>query len=120
MILLLKLWRECIIAVLAFLLLFMLAVANNYAGKLKKMDAKCKAQVAKIEQAQHAALIKQQDKANEVSASYESERAEQQVKTQVVYKTIEKIIERPVYRNVCIDGDGLQQINSLIKADNSS
>lgn len=112
---LVKLWRECIIALLAFLFLFMLAVANNYAGKLKKADADCKSKIAKIEQAQHAALIKQQDKVNEVSASYEEERAEQQVKTQVVYKTIEKIIDRPVYRNVCIDDDGVSSLNNLIQ-----
>lgn len=120
MILLIKLWRECIIVVLAFLFVFMLAVANNYAGKLKKADADCKSKIAKIEQVQHAALIKQQDKVNEVSASYEEERADQQVKTQVVYKTIEKIIDRPIYRNVCIDDSGLSELNSLIKADNSS
>lgn len=119
-IILLKFWRECIIVLIAILFLIALATANHYSGKLKDADAKCKAQIAKIEQEQQKALIEQQNKANEVSASYEEERAEQQVRTQVVYKTVEKIVTKPVYRNVCIDADGLHEINSLIKANNPS
>ena len=116
----LKFWRECIIVLIAILFLIALATANHYSGKLKDADAKCKAQIAKIEQAQQKALIEQQNIANKVSASYETERAEQQVKTQIVYKQIEKIVTKPVYRNVCIDDSGLSEINSLIKANNPS
>ena len=111
----LKFWRECIIVLIAILLLIALAAANHYSGKLKDADAKCKAQIAKIEQEQQKALIEQQNKANEVSASYEEERAEQQVRTQVVYRTVEKIVTKPIYRNVCIDADGLNTLNGLIQ-----
>lgn len=119
-IILLKFWREVIIAALLFMLILVSVFSDNLSNKLKKADAKCKAQIAKIEQAQQKALIEQQNKANEVSASYETERAEQQVRTQVVYKTVEKIVTKPIYRNVCIDADGLHEINSLIKANNTS
>lgn len=61
-------------------------------------------------------MIEQQNKANKVSASYEAERFRTaKVRTQVVYKQIEKIVTKPVYRNVCIDDSGLSEINSLIK-----
>lgn len=119
-IILLKFWREVIIAALLFMLILVSVFSDNLSNKLKKAEAQCKAQIAKIEQEQQKALIEQQNKANEVSASYEAERAEQQVRTQVVYKTVEKIVTKPVYRNVCIDADGLHEINSLIKANNPS
>ena len=115
MILLIKFWRECIIAILVITVVILLAVQNYTAGKLNDAESKCKAQIAKIEQEQQKALIEQQNKANEVSASYEEERAEQQVRTQVVYKTVEKIVTKPVYRNVCIDADGLNTLNGLIQ-----
>lgn len=39
-------------------------------------------------------------------------------KERVVYKTItetvDKIVERPVYRNLCLDTDGLQQLNAAV------
>ena len=119
-IILLKFWREVIIAALLFMLILVSVFSDNLSNKLKKAEAQCKAQIAKIEQAQQKALIEQQNIANKVSADYETERAEQQVRTQVVYKTVEKIVNRPVYRNVCLDDAGLHEINSLIKASDSS
>lgn len=120
MIILLKFWRECIIALLVFLLLICLFIQNYQAKQIKSANAACKAEIAKIELAQHQAQVAEQNKVNEVSATYEEDRAERQIETQIIYKTIEKIVDRPVYRNTCIDEYGLHEINSLIKADNSS
>ena len=33
---------------------------------------------------------------------------------------MQKIVERPVYKSACVDADGMQQINDLIKAGNTS
>ena len=40
-------------------------------------------------------------------------------KNKVVIKEVQKIIDRPVYRNICIDADGVSAINSLIPKNTS-
>ena len=76
MIILLKFWRECIIALLVFLLLICLFIQNYQSKKIKSANAACKAEIAKIELAQHQAQVAEQNKVNEVSATYEEDRAE--------------------------------------------
>lgn len=61
----LKFWRECIIAVLAFLLLICLFLLNSKTGKLEQADAKCIAQIQKIELKQQGDLITAQSKVRE-------------------------------------------------------
>ncbi len=110
-----KFWRECIIAVLAFLLLICLFLLNSKTGKLEQAEAKCTAQIQKIELAQQTALKQANDKANQVSADYEKLKATQQVKIQTIRDTVQKIVERPVYRDRnCFDSDGMQQLGKAI------
>ena len=110
-----KFWRECIIAVLAFLLLICLFLLNSKTGKLEQAEAKCTAQIQKIELAQQTALNQANEKANQVSADYEQLKATQQVKIQTVRDTVQKIVERPVYRDRnCFDSDGMQQLGKAI------
>ncbi|EXB27571.1 hypothetical protein J537_0581 [Acinetobacter baumannii 1437282] len=115
-----KFWREIIICFLAIFLIIALAVLNHKSGLLKEAEQKCIAQIQKIEHAQVEALAKQQDKVNKVSADYEKLRSEQRTKVETVTRTVQKIVDRPIYLNRCIDDDGLQQINSLIEARDSS
>ncbi|NNP71234.1 hypothetical protein [Acinetobacter sp. Ac_5812] len=115
-----KFWREILIGFLAFFLVITLALLNHKIGQLKEADQKCNEQIQKIERAQVEALAKQQDKVNKVSADYEKLRSEQRTKVETVTRTVQKIVERPIYLNRCIDDDGLQQINSLIQARDSS
>ncbi|OEY95969.1 hypothetical protein BJD20_12730 [Acinetobacter proteolyticus] len=115
-----KFWREILIGFLAFFLVITLALLNHKIGQLKDADQKCNEQIQKIERAQVEALAKQQDKVNKVSADYEKLRSEQRTKVETVTRTVQKIVERPVYFNRCIDDDGVQQINSLIEAGNTS
>lgn len=48
--------------------------------------------------------------------------AEQQCQAQIqdIEREVQKIVERPVYKSACVDADGVQQINDLIKAGNTS
>lgn len=115
-----KFWREIIIGFLAFLLLITLAVLKHKTGQLKQADQKCIEQIQKIERTQVEALAKQQDKVNKVSTDYEKLRSEQRAKVETVTREVQKIVERPIYLNRCIDDDGLQQINGLIDARDSS
>lgn len=115
-----KFWREILIGFLAFLLVIALAVLNHKIGQLNEADQKCNEKIQRIERAQVEALAKQKDKVNKVSADYEKLRSEQRTKVETVTRTVQKIVERPVYLNRCIDDDGVQQINSLIQARDSS
>lgn len=63
-----KFWRECIITILVFLLLICLFLLNSKTSKLEQAEAKCTAQIQKIELAQQTALKQANEKANQVSA----------------------------------------------------
>lgn len=115
-----KFWREIIICFLAFLLLITLSVLNHKTGQLKAADQKCIAQIQEIERKQVKALAEAQNKANEVSSDYEQIKAEQRAKVETVTRTVQKIVERPIYKSVCFDADGLSEINSLIKTSDAS
>lgn len=58
----------------------------------------------------------QQIEMNKVSADYEKLKSEQATKVEYVIRTINKYIDRPIYRNVCIDDDGRVQLNELIES----
>jgi len=108
------------IAVFCVLWVCQLVYSNHLAGQLKEADAKCIAKVQEIEQTQLKALAEKQNKINEVSANYEAEKSKQRVKVETVTREVQKIIDRPVYLNRCIDADGLRQINSLINTSSAS
>ena len=83
-------------------------------ARLNKADAeKAKAVAASVQSYINSAQ-KQQSPFNKVSAYYEKLKSEQRMKNKVVIKEVQKIIDRPVYRNICIDADGVSAINSLI------
>jgi len=107
------------IAVLSFICIGQLAYTNHLAGNLKKAETQCQQKIQKLKDDQQKELAKAQDKANQASADYEKLKSEQRVKNEVVIKEVQKIIDRPVYRNVCIDDDGVRQLNSLIPQNTS-
>lgn len=107
------------IAVLIFACIGQLAYTNHLAGNLKKAEIQCQQKIQELKDSQQKELIKAQDKANQVSSDYEKLKSEQRVKNEVVIKEVQKIVDRPVYRNICIDDDGLRQLNSLISQNTS-
>ncbi|MCX2426718.1 hypothetical protein OQ601_06030 [Acinetobacter baumannii] len=115
-----KFWREIIIGFLAFLLVICLAVLNHKTGQLKEAEQKCQSQIQEIERKNLKALAEKQNQINKVSADYEQVKAEQNTKVEYIEREVQKIVERPVYKSSCIDDDGVQQINDLIKAGNTS
>ncbi len=117
-ILLNKRWTAIII--LFVLLIIQTAITNQYAGKLKQADQKCIAQIQEIERKQVKALADAQNKANKASAEYEQVKAEQRAKVETVTRTVQKIVERPIYQRDCFDSTGLSEINSLIKTSDTS
>ena len=102
-------------AIFVVLYVGQIAYTNHLAKELRQAESNCQAKILKLEQQHQQAIQKQQTTINKLSADYEERIANQKVKVETVTKYVDKIIERDVYRNVCIDDDGLQSINSLIK-----
>ena len=115
-----KYWREIIIGFLAFLLVICLAVLNHKTGQLKEAEQKCQSQIQEIERKNLKVLAEKQNQINKVSADYEQVKAEQNTKVEYIEREVQKIVERPVYKSSCIDDAGVQQLNELIKAGNTS
>lgn len=72
--------------------------------------AAAKRDLAALNAAQAAYAAKETEYAT-LSATYESLRATRSAAAETRTRTIEKIVERPVYHNVCLDDDGLRLIN---------
>lgn len=104
-----KFWRPLAIAALLLVLVVAWRVdrATQYQAGEAEATAKISAELAKT-------AAKQQDAANSASADYQAAKAAAAEKERVQYVQVQKIVERPVYRNVCIDDDGLLIINSAI------
>ena len=48
----------------------------------------------------------------QASAKYQIEKTKREAEQGVQYVEVEKIVDRVIYRNVCLDDDGLSAINS--------
>lgn len=112
----LKYWRECLIALLAFLILCLIMILNHKDEVIEKQKQEHIAYIQEQKQKYLEAAQQQQIEMNKVSADYEKLKSEQATKVEYVTRTINKYIDRPVYRNVCIDDDGRVQLNELIKS----
>lgn len=49
-----------------------------------------------------------------ISEKYQSEKAMREEKERVRYVQVQKIVEKPTYRNICVGSDGLSVINAAI------
>ena len=52
--------------------------------------------------------------ANRAATGFEKDRTKNETRTRTITIEVDKIIDRPVYRNVCLDTDGLQLIAAAI------
>lgn len=60
------------------------------------------------------AAIEKAKQDRESSAVYQTGKAVREEKERVRYVQVQKIVEKPVYRNVCVDSDGVSVINAAI------
>ena len=58
--------------------------------------------------------IEKAKKDRETSAAYQTGKAVREEKERVRYVQVQKIVEKPVFRNTCLDSDGLSVINAAI------
>lgn len=50
----------------------------------------------------------QQRMVSRAAAQFESQRTQRDARERVVVREVERVLEKPVYRNVCLDDDGLR------------
>ena len=115
--------RWTLIIVLLIYAVFQTWQSNSLAGDLNKAEADCKTKVQqeidKAVKPYKDAELEAQERAQKAGEDYEQTKETERVKTETITREVQKIIERPVYLNVCIDDDGLRIINSLITNDSS-
>lgn len=80
-------------------------------------------QAWRYQAAQADALQAQADKKDEnattadtAAQAHEADKAATRVEFRTVYRDVEKIVERPVYRSQCLDADGLRALSRAIGA----
>lgn len=61
-----------------------------------------------------AAAIEHAEHARKSSAAYQVQKAAREQKERVRYVQVQKIVERPAYRNRCLDADGVSIVNAAI------
>ena len=128
-----KFYQAIIITLMAFFLTAVLFSgfktwqAKHYKTQLENAELKCKqdkdsihtqyqTDATKAEKAYQEALLQKQQTINQLSADYEQAKADRKTEVEYRTRTVQKIIERPVYINSCADADGVSELNSLIKS----
>lgn len=119
----LKKFYQVIIVVLVCFSLSLMALSviqtirlNSAIHELEVIESKHLAEKEKEKSDYLESLMEKQGEINAISSEYEALRQEQSEKQRVIYKTVEKIVDRPIYRNVCLDDDGLSEINKAVNA----
>jgi hypothetical protein len=67
---------------------------------------------ASAEKAAHDAYVAQTEKLNAAAQALEVAKNEKEIVYRTITQTVDRIVDRPVYRNVCLDADGLRNINA--------
>lgn len=106
---LLKNWKLILIAVCFALIVG--AWQYDHAAQYKRGR---ESMAAEISGRLKDAAIEKAKQDRESSAMYQADKAVREEKERVRYVEVQKIVEKPVYRNVCVDSDGLSVINAAI------
>lgn len=108
-ILLLKNWK--LIAVLVCAVLVVSAWQYDHAAQYKRGR---ESMAAEISGRLKDAAIEKAKSDQVISEKYQTGKAVREEKERVRYVQVQKIVEKPVFRNVCIDSDGVSVINAAI------
>lgn len=107
--LLLKNWK--LIAVLVCAVLVVSAWQYDHAAQYKRGR---ESMAAEISGRLKDAAIEKAKSDQVISEKYQTGKAVREEKERVRYVQVQKIVEKPVFRNVCVDSDGLSVINAAI------
>lgn len=102
---------KAVIVVLLVLLGLAIAFGAWKHIALDHSESQREADIAKAIKPYVDAEREQRSRADKVSGQYEELKGQDRVHTEVINNKVEKITERPVYRNVCLDADGVSALN---------
>ena len=94
-----------------------LAVALGFAGGWKTQGWRWDAADKQRIELESKERQKQLDRANTASTTFEDKRATNETRYRTVTVTLEKVVDRPVYLQSCLDADGLRILNAQISGD---
>lgn len=97
---------------LAIALAIGIAIGSGSAWKLTADHYDAKA--AKQQKADAAAYQARTVELNQVSADLEKARNDRKTVYRTITQQVDKVVTRDVYRNVCLDDDGVRSINSAL------
>ncbi|MDK1683461.1 hypothetical protein [Acinetobacter terrestris] len=116
--LLLLIWnnkRWTLILVLLIYAVFQTWQSNSLTGDLNKANVECKTKVQQeVDKAVRPFKDAEQEaqaRAQKAGEDYEQTKETERVRTETITREVQKIVERPVYINTCIDDDGVRLIN---------
>lgn len=98
------------LTIIAAAIAALLAFGSAWKVQSWRFDAREK---ERLEQ-EHEAIKMREKTVTTASTNYEKKKEATRIKYVTVVETIEKIVDRPVYKNICIDEDGLKTINEGI------
>lgn len=102
---------KAVIVVLLALLALAVAFGTWKHIALERSESQREADIAKAIKPYLDAEREQRSRADKVSGQYEELKGQDRVHTEVINNKVEKITESPVYRNVCLDADGVSILN---------
>ena len=92
----------------------LVALAVGFDGGWKTQGWRCDASEKQRIEQEAKERQKQLDRAHTASTTFEDKRTTNETRYRTVTVTLEKVVERPVYLQQCVDADGLQQLNAQI------
>ena len=105
--------RWSLIVVLCIVIVCQLFQANRLAGDLRKAETTCQDKINKKLKPYLDAEKEAQKLANKAGEEYEESKEVERVKTEVITREVQKIVERPVYIHTnCFDDDGVSAVNA--------
>lgn len=61
-------------------------------------------------------IIKKDDTGTKAAATgLEADKGKIEIRYRTITKTVTKFIDRPIYKNICLDQDGIDAINGVVK-----
>lgn len=99
---------------IAVLVVFAIVIGAWQADRKAEYQRGRESMAAEISGRLKDAAIEKAKQERETSAAYQSGKAVREEKERVRYVQVPKIIEKTVYRNTCLDSDGLSVINAAI------
>lgn len=109
---LLKNWKPLLI--LSAIAFFVVSWRQDRAAQYRRGYG---AAMSEVSERLKAAAIEGNEHARKSSAAYQAQKAAREERERVRYVQVQKIVEKPVYRNVCLDADGLRELNAAIDDD---